>query len=67
MALTSWANEDVEVRLNVDWKALDLNPDAIAVEAPEVRNFQPGRRFAANKSIPVPKGRGWMLIIKDMR
>ena len=63
VSLASWAAEDVQVRLAVDWRALGIDPAKATLTAPEVRDFQPAARFKPNDPIPVSKGKGWLLII----
>jgi hypothetical protein len=64
IALASWANEDVKIKLNVDWKALGIDPAKATITAAEVKNFQPAASFKDQEEITVPKGKGWMLVIK---
>ena len=64
IALASWAESDVNVKLAIDWKALGLDAAKATITAPEVTNFQTGRAFKPDEEIPVPKGKGWLLIIK---
>jgi len=63
VALASWADADVEVKLAVDWRALGIDPARAEIVAPRVEGFQEERRFAATEAIPVRRGRGWMLIL----
>jgi len=63
VSIASWAAEDVSVRLSVDWGALGILPDAARLRAPEIRDFQPAAQFRPTESIPVTKGKGWLLII----
>jgi hypothetical protein len=63
ISLASWAAEDVQVRLSVDWRALGLDPAKAVFIAPEVKDFQPAARFQPDAPIPVPKGKGWLLIV----
>jgi hypothetical protein len=65
VALASWAKGDVHVRLRINWKRLGIDPARAVIEAPDVENFQTGRRFSPDDSIPVPPGKGWMLILKE--
>lgn len=65
VALASWANEDVKVKLNIDWKALGIDPAKATITAEEVKNIQPVARFKDQEEIRVPKGKGWMLVIKE--
>jgi len=62
IALASWAPEAVTVRLEIDWKALSLQPTALI--APEVENFQQAASFRPDEAIPVEPGKGWVLIAK---
>jgi hypothetical protein len=64
VAMASWADRDTTVRLHIDWKALGIDPVHAVIEAPEIRDFQPGRTFGVDEAIPVEKGRGWLLIIR---
>lgn len=63
VAVASWADSDVTVKLNVDWAGLGLDSGKVKVVAPEVANFQAGRAFAPEEGIPVQKGKGWLLVI----
>ncbi|KAF2335151.1 hypothetical protein FND99_07350 [Flavobacterium daemonense] len=64
ISIASWADTDVNVKLNIDWKKLGINPSKATITAPEVANFQPARTFTAKDEIPVSKGKGWLLIVK---
>ncbi|WP_239455665.1 glycoside hydrolase domain-containing protein [Flavobacterium ginsenosidimutans] len=64
ISIASWADADVNVKLNIDWKKLGINPAKATISAPEVTNFQPAKTFTAKDEITVPKGKGWLLIVK---
>jgi len=64
IAIASWAQDDTKFKLNIDWKALGIDPAKAKLTAPEITNFQPGNRFSLNDEIPVSKGKGWLLILK---
>ena len=64
VALASWAGVDTTVRLQIDWAAAGIDPAHAVIEAPEVRDFQPGRVVGVNEAIPVKKGKGWLLLIR---
>ncbi len=64
VSIASWANDDVYVQLNIDWKKLGIDPAKATITAPEIKNFQPAKKFQLNEKIPVEKGKGWLLIIK---
>jgi hypothetical protein len=62
VALASWAQQDTTV--NLDIAGLGIDTTKVTIEAPEIRNFQPARHFNPGDPIPVPKGKGWILIVK---
>jgi hypothetical protein len=64
ISIASWADTDVKVKLNIDWKKLGIKPAKAIITALEVANFQPAQTFSANDEIPVSKGKGWLLIVK---
>ncbi|MBS1746612.1 MAG: hypothetical protein JST21_10635 [Bacteroidetes bacterium] len=64
ISIASWADSDVNVKLKIDWKGLGLNPATVKIVAPWIKNFQPSRLFSINDEIPVPKNKGWLLIVK---
>ena len=64
ISLASWASTNTDVQLNIDWKKLGVDPSKAKIEAREIKNFQPARIFLPTESIPVEKGKGWLLIIK---
>ncbi|OXB25572.1 hypothetical protein B0A80_00025 [Flavobacterium tructae] len=64
ISIASWADTDVKVKLNIDWKKLGINPAKATITAPEILNFQPAQTFTAKDEIPVSKGKGWLLIVK---
>jgi hypothetical protein len=63
-ALASWARDDVDIRLSIDWKLLGLHPAKAILTAPEVRDLQPSARFKPEDPIPIQKGKGWLLILE---
>jgi hypothetical protein len=64
VAMASWAGQDTVVRLQIDWQKLGIDPAHASIEAPEIANFQPHRTFPIDGTIPVRKGKGWLLIIR---
>lgn len=65
IAIGSWVNDPVNVKLQIDWKALGLDPAKVELIAPEVKKFQPARTFSPDDSIPVVPEKGWLLIAKE--
>lgn len=64
ISIASWAENDVEVQLKIDWKKLGIDSSKATIVAPEVKNFQPEKSFKLNEKIPVEKGKGWLLIVQ---
>ena len=65
VAVASWAKGPVPCRLKIDWKALGLDPAKATLVAPEIKDFQPARRFAPSDAIPVEPGKGWVLLVEE--
>jgi hypothetical protein len=62
IAVASWAGEDRNVRLEIDWDALGLDPATAHLRAPAMEHFQGPRTFQPDDAIPVPPGRGLLLL-----
>jgi hypothetical protein len=65
IAIASWADEDVKVKLNIDWIKLGIDPSKAKIIAPEIKNFQPATSFSVGDELLVPKGKGYLLIINQ--
>ena len=63
-SIASWAKEDTNVKMLINWKALGIDPAKATITAPEVKNFQHARKFKRGENIPVEKSKGWLLVIK---
>ena len=64
ISVASWAKETANCRLEIDWKALGLNPKKAKLHAPAIADFQPERTFRPDEPIPLEPGKGWLLIVK---
>jgi hypothetical protein len=62
ICLASWANEDVDIKLDIDWNSLGLDPSKIILTAPVIENMQESRTFKAGDKLPVKKSQGLILI-----
>jgi len=65
IAIASWATEDTNVQLKIDWNKLGIDLSKATITAPSIKNFQPLASFTANDNIKVEKGKGWLLIVKE--
>jgi len=64
IALASWADEPVDVRLTIDWKALGLDGKSATLRAPGIENFQPAKTFSPAGTIRVDPRKGWILLVE---
>jgi len=67
IALASWADKPAQCMLDVDWKALGLDPAKASFYAPQREGIQPGALFMPDAAISVMPGRGWLLICDEER
>jgi hypothetical protein len=65
VAIASWDEKDVTVQLQINWKKLGIDPAKAMITAPAITNFQPAASFHPDDLIPVSKGKGWILVIKE--
>jgi hypothetical protein len=65
ISIASWADTNTIVQLNIDWKMLGIDPAKATIIAPGVKNFQQDKTFTVREEIPVEKGKGWLLIVKE--
>jgi hypothetical protein len=65
IALASWAPEKADVRLQVDWKALGLDPSKARLVAPEIKDFQPAKEWRMEEPITVEPKRGWLIYVTE--
>lgn len=64
VALASWAKDPLQVPLSIDWGSLGLDPAKARVTAPAIPGFQEAAAFAPGAPIPVPPGKGWLLVLE---
>ncbi|MBI5008943.1 MAG: hypothetical protein HZB98_04710, partial [Bacteroidia bacterium] len=64
ISVASWADGNVNVRLQFDWKSLGLDPAKAILHAPYVKDFQEERTFRPDESIPVEPKRGWLIYLQ---
>lgn len=65
IAIASWAADDTNVQLQIDWNKLGIDPSKAGITAPDIKYFQPGAVFNSNDNIKVEKGKGWLLVIQE--
>ncbi len=65
IAIASWAEKPVDIRLTIGWKELGLDPEKAIIRAPEVEKFQPAAEFQPGDPIRVEPGKGWLLRLEE--
>ncbi len=63
IAVASWAETDVDVRLDIDWKALGMRSSA-TMEFPAIENYQDDQVLRVKESFTIPKGKGFLIVIR---
>ncbi|MNU97637.1 hypothetical protein D3C71_877190 [compost metagenome] len=64
VAIASWADGDVDVKLAIDWEKLGIDSGKAKLSAPLIPNFQKGAQYKLGDAIPVEKNKGLLLIIE---
>jgi len=64
ISLASWAEKDTDVRLKIDWESLGMEKEDSILKAPFIKDFQESASFTPDQVIPIPKAKGWLLILK---
>ena len=65
IAIASWAAEDTNVQLQINWDKLGIDPSKAVITAPAITNFQEAANFGPTDNINVAKGKGWLLVVKE--
>jgi len=65
ISVASWADQVVQVRLIIDWKAIGIDENKASLIAPEIKDFQEARTFRPTEAIPVEPLKGWLVYVKE--
>jgi hypothetical protein len=65
VSVASWAEEQAECRLIIDWKRLGISPQKARISAPPIEKFQEAAIYKPGDPIPVSPGKGLLLIVKE--
>jgi hypothetical protein len=63
VSIASWAKDPVDVKLEINWKALGIDPARASIRAEAIENFQAAATFSPGQPVTVQPGKGWLLII----
>jgi len=64
IVIGSWSKKSEQVKLNIDWKALGLNPKTATATLPQITKHQIAGNIDITKPIQVPANTGLFIIIK---
>ena len=64
LSMASWADQTVDVNLEIDFEALGIDAKTARINAPAIKDFQEQASFRLGEKIPVEPGKGWILIIQ---
>ena len=64
VSIGNFSGKDKTVLLDIDWKALGLDPSNANLTAPRIENFQEETVFNHNSRITVKSKEGWLIVIK---
>ena len=65
ISLGSWRTDDTTVQLNINWKALGLDPSRTRIRQPAIENFQAAASYTTGDAITVPAKKGLILLIEQ--
>jgi hypothetical protein len=65
VAIGSWVDKPVNVKLSIDWSRLSLKPSEVTIATPEIENYQKQQYFNYGESIPINANSDCLLIISN--
>ncbi len=65
VSIASWAENDADVQLEIDWRALGIDLAMATITAPEVAGFQSAAALKADDKIRIAKNKGLLLVIRQ--
>ena len=65
IAIASWAKQAANIRLQIDWQKLGIDPHRAKLTAPAIDAFQNANSFSPDRDISVPSGRGYLLVLEE--
>lgn len=63
VTIASWSDADETLRLEIDWKALGIDPATARFEVPEIPGFQDSATISPQDAIRVPAKKGVLLLV----
>ena len=66
VSIATWAANDADIQLYIDWIALGIDPSKASIIAPEIVGLQKAANLSADAKIRVDKNKGILLVIKQI-
>ena len=63
LAVASWADEKVNVKIDLDWAAIGLNPHEVNISVPKIGFFQEELEDLRLDSVPIEPSKGCIIVI----
>ena len=64
VSIASWADNTVNVKLEIDWEALGIDSENAELYAPAIDKFQPEKTWKPGDSIAISKEKGFLIIVR---
>ncbi len=64
IAVASWAKEPVTIKLELDWKAVGLNPANVHASIPEIATFQQGSTSVSLDAMTIEPNKGFIVVLE---
>ena len=64
ISVASWASSTTDVRLQIDWKSIGINPDKALITVPYIKNFQEIIKIAIHDTIRLSPAKGLLILVE---
>jgi hypothetical protein len=64
ISIAGWGDTDQECSVHIDWQKLGYNSAKVKYEIPYIAGFQDEATLASLSSLIIPKGKGFLIIVK---
>lgn len=65
VSIGNYSVKSKNVRLNIDWEQLGLDPEKVKMSAPAIKEYQDAKEFEVGKPVEIPAKEGWMIVISE--
>jgi len=64
VSVASWATSTVDVKLQIDWKAIGIDPAKAHFSIPYIKNFQDAKEVGINDGLSIAPTKGLLIIVE---